>query len=164
MGLSVHSHISNGRNTYVSIGHSASGLRAYARVIPAGFIGHHRGVHSVTYLRGDHRRWIPRLCVSGSLPPGRPSRHTTSLIKSHREPDPTTRHIFSSCFQCQRRECISRSRNLALRFSRFNAPIETLSRRHPLSPVYLQRNKKKGKNEKNVAFITRSSRRLNPKT
>lgn len=68
MGLSVHSHISNERNTYVSIGHSASGLRAYARVIPAGFIGHHRGVHSVTYLRGDHRRWIPGSVYQG-LPP-----------------------------------------------------------------------------------------------
>lgn len=152
MGLFVHSHISNQRNTYVSIGHSASGLRAYARVIPAGFIGHHRGVHRVTYLRGDHRRWIPGSAYRG-LPLDRPCRRIASLIKSHREPDPTTRHIFSSCFQCQRRECISRSRNLALRFSRFNAPIETLSHRHPLSPLYLQRNvwnrkKKKEKKEK----------------
>lgn len=46
----------------MSSDHPAPGLRAYARVIPEGFIGHHRRVHvaEVTYLRSDQLYVRPR--------------------------------------------------------------------------------------------------------
>lgn len=104
----------------MSIGHSASGLRAYARVIPAGFIGHHRGdrTHVALHISAVITDGGFPLSVSEYSPPParRRRRRHTSLIKSHRVLATRTRRprrIFSSCSQCQRRGvCISRSRKL----------------------------------------------------
>lgn len=105
MGLSVHSRISNGRNSYgpTSIGHSASGLRTYARVIPAGV---YRPPSRRTQ-RYISPRWSPTLnsrCVG--VTPVRP--FTMSLIKSHRvlatDPPP---HFFVAVSNVQRWEYLS---------------------------------------------------------
>lgn len=97
MGLSVHSRSFPTDGIATSIGHSASGLRTYARVIPAGV---YRPPSRRTYLRGDHRRWILALCH-----PGQPS--TMSLIKSHRDRTRRPAAFLVAVSSVQRREYLS---------------------------------------------------------
>jgi len=132
MGLSVRSRVSSGNGVAAgSIDHSASGLRAYARVIPAGFMGQHRGVAYLSALITDSvdshsavRDLLLRVAIA-------------SLIKSGRDRSRRPGAFLVAVSSVNGRPVsLDRSRARFTILSRLSAPIETLSR--PAEPFVLR--------------------------